>query len=400
MNWWRPRSRAQRSHCCAAIRSASAASAGVLTLKKGSMGVAGQSPTAMPWRAVQVSILCMFSSTSALRRSSRNATGHKPTTGCRQSPDRAQRSGTPAACRVAAKRATRSRGRNGQSPGALATSAIPGACAAAQSSPARMPASGPAKPGTVSATTGRPVSAKRAGSPLALRMTAAHCGLKRASTRSRMVLPPMRMRVLSPPPIRRASPPAATPASEHEPERQWRGRHDTPARRLRTASIIVHRGLAPVLGALLLDEFEILIEHNALFAGERDETLAARAAHEREVRLARQFDAPGGEARARDQDRDAHSHGLNYHFGSQSAGGVENLVVGGDAVLEHPSGDLVDGVMAPDVLHVHERPVLMRQHAAVDRAGFEIERGRGVDLVREAIKPRGAQLRLGQRDVF
>ena len=43
----------------------------------------------------------------------------------------------------------------------------------------------------------------------------------------------------------------------------------------------MHRGLAPVPGALLLDEFEILIEHDALFAGERDETLAARAAHER-----------------------------------------------------------------------------------------------------------------------
>ena len=46
-----------------------------------------------------------------------------------------------------------------------------GACAAAQSSPARMPASGPAKSGTSSATTGSPVSAKRAGSPLALRMS-------------------------------------------------------------------------------------------------------------------------------------------------------------------------------------------------------------------------------------
>ena len=34
-----------------------------------------------------------------------------------------------------------------------------------------MPASGPAKSGTLSATTGSPVSAKRAGSPLALMMT-------------------------------------------------------------------------------------------------------------------------------------------------------------------------------------------------------------------------------------
>ena len=42
-----------------------------------------------------------------------------------------------------------------------------------------MPASGPAKSGTLSATTGRPVSAKRAGSPLALMMRRAHCGVMR-----------------------------------------------------------------------------------------------------------------------------------------------------------------------------------------------------------------------------
>src|SRR5262249_19540663 len=138
-----------------------------------------------------------------------------------------------------------------------------------------------------------------------------------------------------------AAHPPRQPAGEHEPERQWRGRHraspqarargdDTSARRLRAASIIVHRGLAPVPGALLLDEFEVLIEHDALLARERDETLAARATHERQVRLARQFDAPGSETRARDQDRDAHAHGLDYHFRGQAAGGVENLVVGGD----------------------------------------------------------------------
>jgi hypothetical protein len=61
-------------------------------------------------------------------------------------------------------------------------------------------------------------------------------------------------------------------------------------------------------------------------------------------------------------------------------------------LLKHPSRDLVDGVVTPDVLHVHERPILMREHAAVDRAGFEIERGRGVDLMGEAIEPGGTQL--------
>src|SRR5262245_64260585 len=155
-----------------------------------------------------------------------------------------------------------------------------GACAAAQSSPARMPASGPAKSGTSSATTGRPVSAKRAGSPLALMIMAEHCGARRASTRSRMVLPPMRMRALSPPPMRRASPPASTRPST--------GR----------VSVVMHRGLAPVLGALLLDVGEVLVEHDAVLAGERDETLAAGTADQREVGLARQLDAPGGGARA------------------------------------------------------------------------------------------------------
>ena len=52
---------------CAAIVSARAASSGVLTLKNGSTGSAGQSAMAMPWRAVQISILCRSSSTSACR---------------------------------------------------------------------------------------------------------------------------------------------------------------------------------------------------------------------------------------------------------------------------------------------------------------------------------------------
>src|SRR5262249_35431767 len=46
---------------------------------------------------------------------------------------------------------------------------------------------------------------------------------------------------------------------------------------VRMISIIVHRGLAPVLGALLLDVVEVLIEHDALLACEGDEPLAARA---------------------------------------------------------------------------------------------------------------------------
>src|SRR5712672_3360797 len=147
---------------------------------------------------------------------------------------------------------------------------MPGSCSAVQSSPAKTPARGPAKSGTLSATTGNRVSAKRDGSPLALRMTPWHCGFRRSSTRSKMVWPPIRMRALSPPPMRRASPPASTRPS---------GR-----------SIVMHRRLAPVLRALLLDEAEVLVEHDALLAGERDEALAASAADQRQVGLACQLD--------------------------------------------------------------------------------------------------------------
>ena len=102
-------------------------------------------------------------------------------------------------------------------PGALASHSICGACAAAQSSPARMPARGPAKSGTLSATIGKFVSAKRAGLPFALMITRSHCADRHASARSRMVRPPTRVRALSPPPMRRASPPASTRPRVGEP---------------------------------------------------------------------------------------------------------------------------------------------------------------------------------------
>ena len=203
-----------------------------------------------------------------------------------------------------------------------------------------MPASGPAKSGTLSATTGSPNEAKRAGSPFALSTMPLTCGVSRASARCRIVSSPIRISALSPPPMRRASPPARTRPN---------------------VSIVMHRRLAPVLAALVLDVSEVLVEHDAVFARERDEALAARAADQRQARLARKLDAPGGEARARDEDRDAHAHGLDHHLGGEAAGGVEDLVVRGDAVLEHPAGDLVDRVVAADVLHVDQRAVLLRQ---------------------------------------
>src|ERR1044072_4372348 len=133
-----------------------------------------------------------------------------------------------------------------------------------------MPASGPAKSGTLSATTGNPNGAKRAGSPFALSTMPLTCGARRASARCRIVSSPMRISALSPPPIRRARPPARTRPK---------------------VSIVMHRRLAPVLAALLFDVREILVEHDTILARERHEALAARAADQGQPGLAREFDA-------------------------------------------------------------------------------------------------------------
>ena len=101
------------------------------------------------------------------------------------------------------------------------------------------------------------------------------------------------------------------------------------------------------------------VEDDPLEPGQRHEALAACAADQGEAGLARQLHAPGREARARDEHRDTHLHGLDDHLGGEPAGGVENLVVRRDAVEEHIAGDLVDGVVAADVLDVEQRPVLL-----------------------------------------
>src|SRR5262249_40515753 len=159
----------------------------------------------------------------------------------------------------------------------------------------RMPASGPTKPATSSAITGRPKRVKRVGSPLALMTTPGHCGPRRTSARSRMVSPPMRMRPLSPPPMRRARPPASTSPKV-------------------AGSVVMSGCLASVLGGFLLDVAQVLIEHDALFARERDEAFAAGASDQRESGLARQLDPPGSEPRPRHQDRDAHAHRFDHHL--------------------------------------------------------------------------------------
>ncbi len=131
-----------------------------------------------------------------------------PPPGAAIRPSGHRRAAGPAAARAWCRRATRSRGRNGNRPARWRHRRCPARFDAAQSSPARMPASGPAKSGTLSAITESPVSAKRAGSPLALRMRRTHCGRMRSIARDRMVIPPTLVIGLSPPPMRRARPPA------------------------------------------------------------------------------------------------------------------------------------------------------------------------------------------------
>ena len=195
----------------AASRSASAMSSTVLALKKGSSGVDrpghGRERIARG-PAVDLADVLLRPARGAARRATPRSTARSPDGSVRRMRrPRARHSRRRA---PASSRATRSRGRNGQSAAALSTRFTSGRLAAIQSSAARMPASGPGKSATSSAITGRPKAAKRAGSPLALRISPSHCGASRAITRSRMVLPPMVRIGLSPPPMRRASPPASS----------------------------------------------------------------------------------------------------------------------------------------------------------------------------------------------
>ena len=159
-----------------------------------------------------------------------------------------------------------------------------------------MPANGPGKSATVSAIAGSPNAAKRAGSPLALRMSPSHCGSSRAITHSKMVRPPIFRIGLSPPPIRRAKPPASS----------------TPG-----ISIVMAFAFPLMPRGFFFDESKILVVNDALFARQRNETLSAGASDQCQSDLSRQINAPGREARARDQDQNPHPYRLDHHLGGQ-----------------------------------------------------------------------------------
>src|SRR6476620_11296194 len=121
-------------------------------------------------------------------------------------------------------------------------------------------------------------------------MRPSHCGLSRAITRSRMVRPAIVRIGLSPPPIRRASPPASS----------------TPGIFAAAIASLIAFTLALVPGGFFRDVVEVLVEHDALLAGQRDEAFAPRAADQRQSDLPRQFNAPCREARARHQNGNSH----------------------------------------------------------------------------------------------
>src|SRR5258708_28625090 len=183
-------------------------------------------------------------------------------------------------------------------------------------------------------------------------------------TRSRIGRPPVWRCGLSPPPVRPAGPPASSTAG------------------VAGNSLVTLSALALVTRGFFGDEGKILIVDDTLLARQRDEALAPRAPDQRQSNLPRQVDTPRRKARTRDQNGNPHPHRLDHHLGSQPSSRVKNLVGGIDAVAIDPACDLVDGVVATDVLGITDRRALLAQHAALDSPRLEIERGLRVSLVR------------------
>src|SRR5262245_52477313 len=139
-----------------------------------------------------------------------------------------------------------------------------------------------------------------------------------------MGLPARSSSPLSPPPMRRDCPPARiTPVTSELPVTVG------PLEVTRASSVhgLGVAAFAGVLSILVCGVRCVRVEDDAFGAGEGDEALSSGTADEREASFAGEIDAPGREARARDEHRDAHLHGLDHHLRSEAAGGVEDLVV-------------------------------------------------------------------------
>src|SRR5258708_35473222 len=110
-----------------------------------------------------------------------------------------------------------------------------------------------------------------------------------------MVGPPIWRIGLSPPPIRRAKPPASSTAG------------------VAGASVITLSALALVACGFFLDEGKILIVDDPPLARERDEALAPRAPAQRQSNLPRQCDTPRPKAPTPDQNGNSPPHPLAHH---------------------------------------------------------------------------------------
>ena len=146
-----------RGSTCASRRSASARSSGRLVLKNGSTGAVGKVDLGQAMARgpdVDLADRPPPASRGADRRPAAPARGRTPDAPGRRR--RRRRDRRPRARPPRAGAATRSSGKNGVSVAIVAIQGRSGRCARAHSMPVSTPASGPAKPATTSAATGRP----------------------------------------------------------------------------------------------------------------------------------------------------------------------------------------------------------------------------------------------------
>ena len=141
---------------------------------------------------------------------------------------------------------------------------------------------------------------------------------------------------------------------------------------------------------------EVGVPDQAFLAGEADEPFTPHSPDQGQADLAGDLHPPGGETGPRGEGGDAHQRGLDDHFGGQAPGGVEDFVGGGLPLHPHPAGDLVDGVVAADILHIDQRAILPAKDGAVDRARLQIKAGGRVDLLRQRVEPACPQRRGGE----
>ena len=136
-------------------------------------------------------------------------------------------------------------------------------------------------------------------------------------------------------------------------------RANPPANNTLGISVIAAFTLALVTCGFFLGVFEVLVVNDPFFARQGDKALAARPADQRQSHLSREIDAPGRKSGTRDKDGDAHPHRFDHHLLREPASGVENLIGGIDTVAVDPACDLIDRIVAANVLGVADGRALL-----------------------------------------